>query len=83
MPVKIGLYDLIGYANQVEEARKSYRKKASAQSGNIEAENGTIKIKLTSEEFLSGFSRDDKLIPIITRPYFNTINNSNNHNIMY
>ena len=27
MPVKSGLYDMIGYANQVEEAGRSYRKK--------------------------------------------------------
>ena len=70
MPVKNGLYDLIGYANQVEESRKSYRKKDKAESGNIAVDDGTIKIKMTSEEFLSGFRKSDKLIPIITLTVF-------------
>ena len=30
------------------------------------SDNGTLKIKLTSEEFLSGWRKGDKLIPIIT-----------------
>lgn len=34
--------------------------------GNLFVDEGTIKIKLTNEEFLSGFRKDDKLIPIIT-----------------
>ncbi|MBO6154267.1 MAG: Rpn family recombination-promoting nuclease/putative transposase, partial [Lachnospiraceae bacterium] len=34
--------------------------------GEISAEDGTLKIKLTSEEFLSGLRKGDKLIPIIT-----------------
>ena len=29
-------------------------------------ENGTLRIRLTSEEFLSGWRKDEKLIPIIT-----------------
>ena len=64
MPVKSGLYDMLGYAKQVEEARRSYRKKDDENEMTIE--DGTLKIKLTSEEFLSGFRKEDKLIPIIT-----------------
>ena len=65
MPVKKGLYDMIGYARQVEEARNSYKKKKNGE-GNLYVDDGTLKIKLTSEEFLSGFRKGDKLIPIIT-----------------
>ena len=51
MPVKCLLYDAISYAKQVSEAAKSYRK----------AEE-----KLSEEEFLSGFRKEDRLIPVIT-----------------
>ena len=64
MPVKKGLYDMIGYANQVEEAKKSYQKKD--EKNDSQEDNKTGKIKLTSAEFLSGFRKGDKLIPIIT-----------------
>ena len=75
MPVKDGLYDMIGYSRQIEEAGRSYRKKdtdrksaddSKDDEGNLVIENGTLKIKLTSEEFLSGFRKGDKLIPIVT-----------------
>ena len=68
MPVKNGLYDWIGYSNQVEEARKSFKKKKGLHKNEAElyAEDGIIKIKLTSDEFLSGFRKNDRLIPIIT-----------------
>ena len=68
MPVKNGLYDWIGYSNQVEEARKSFKKKKGLHKNESElyAEDGIIKIKLTSDEFLSGFRKNDRLIPIIT-----------------
>ena len=36
------------------------------EDGELVAENGAIKIKLSSAEFLSGFKKGDKLIPIIT-----------------
>ena len=64
MPVKKGLYDMIGYARQVDEARNSYKKKP--ESGDLFVDDGALKIKLTSEEFLSGFRKGDRLIPIIT-----------------
>ena len=56
MPVKNGLYDFMHYAKQVEEAKKSYR----------DQEEKADQIKLTGEEFLSGFRKDDKLMPVIT-----------------
>lgn len=51
MPVRNGLYDMIQYSNQVEEARKSHK----------QAKNYG-----THEEFLSGFHKDDYLLPVIT-----------------
>lgn len=58
MPVKNMLYDSINYAGQVDEARQSYR--------NFRYDNDSVKITLTSEEFLSGFRKGDRLIPVIT-----------------
>ena len=65
MPVKDGLYDMLGYSKQIAEIKRSYRKDA-AKEGEITVDNGVVKIKLTSEEFLSGIRKEDKLIPIIT-----------------
>ena len=65
MPVKDMLYDAIDYSKQVEEAGRSYRK--GKDSGAFsEKDDGTLEIKLTSEEFLSGFRKADKLMPVIT-----------------
>ena len=50
MPVKNMLYDAMNYARQVEAAKKSYGRDAS----------------LTNEEFLSGFRKSDRLMPVIT-----------------
>ena len=70
MPVKDVLYDAIGYSKQIEEARRFYRKREKGDQFHEEAEmvveNGTLRIRLTSEEFLSGWRKDEKLIPIIT-----------------
>ena len=66
MPVKDGLYDWIGYSKQVEEARRSLKENNNNEDADLYAEDGVLKIKLTSEEFLSGFRKTDKLIPIIT-----------------
>ena len=65
MPVKDGLYDMLGYSKQIAEIKRSYRKDA-AKEGEITVDNGVVKIKLTSEEFLSGIRKENKLIPIIT-----------------
>ena len=51
MPVKDYLYDALNYAAQVENARRMHQ------------ENADIK---TGAEFLSGFTREDHLIPVIT-----------------
>ena len=51
MPVRNMLYDALTYTGQVEKANKSYRKE---------------KVKLSGEEFLSHFRKEDKLIPVIT-----------------
>ena len=65
MPVKDMLYDAIDYSKQVEEAGRSYRK--GKDSGAFaERDDGTLEIRLTSEEFLSGFRKTDKLMPVIT-----------------
>ncbi|MCD7854097.1 MAG: Rpn family recombination-promoting nuclease/putative transposase [Clostridiales bacterium] len=51
MPVKNMLYDAMEYAAQVQEAARSHRK----------AENYG-----SSAEFLSGFHKDDRLLPVVT-----------------
>lgn len=58
MPVRDMLYDSINYAAQVDAARQSYK--------NFKFDENGVEIKLTSEEFLSGFRKGDKLIPVIT-----------------
>ncbi|MBR1865310.1 MAG: hypothetical protein IJ801_02265 [Lachnospiraceae bacterium] len=65
MPVKDVLYDAIGYSKQIEEARRSYRKdEKTDDESHDEAEllvkDGTLKIRLTSEEFLSGWRKGEK-----------------------
>lgn len=51
MPVRGMLYDALNYTQQVAEAAASYRKG---------------KINQSSEEFLSGFRKEDRLMPVIT-----------------
>ena len=66
MPVKDGLYDMLGYSKQIAEIKRSYKQEDVAEEGEITVDDGVVKIKLTSEEFLSGLRKGDKLIPIIT-----------------
>ena len=72
MPVKDGLYDMLGYSKQIAEIKRSYQKEsgeaneAASDEGELTVEDGVLKIKLTSAEFLSGLRKGDKLIPIIT-----------------
>lgn len=68
MPVRDMLYDGINYAAQVDEAKRSYRNSGKDDNKDAELlfEEGELKIKLTQEEFLSGFRKGDKLIPIVT-----------------
>ena len=56
MPVKNMLYDAINYSAQVNEKTKKYRK--------IRKQNPNF--KETTEEFLSGWHPDDRLVPVIT-----------------
>ena len=51
MPVRGMLYDALNYSQQVTEAAASYRKDNTSQS---------------NEEFLSGFRKGDRLMPVIT-----------------
>ena len=51
MPVRGMLYDALNYSQQVTEAAASYRKNNTSQS---------------NEEFLSGFHKGDRLMPVIT-----------------
>ena len=51
IPVKNMFYDVMAYDNQVKETAKKHRKD---------------KDTTTSDEFLSGFTKEDKLIPVIT-----------------
>ena len=68
MPVKDGLYDMLGYSNQIDEIRRSYRSRNGKNdtNGELMIDGDSLKIKLTSEEFLSGLRKGDKLVPIIT-----------------
>ena len=70
MPVKDGLYDMLGYSKQIAEIKRSYKneiqKEKDVETGEITVEKGVLKIRFTSEEFLSGLRKGDKLIPIIT-----------------
>ena len=52
MPVRDMLYDALQYARQVEESKRSYRNRKNT--------------KMNSAEFLSGFRKEDKLMPVIT-----------------
>lgn len=58
MPVRDMLYDALQYAAQVEKITKERR--------NTKDPKTTSGKKLSSAEYLSGFCKDDKLIPIIT-----------------
>ena len=66
MPVKDGLYDMLGYSKQIAEIKRSYQKDDADGEGEISVDNGVLKLRLTSEEFLSGLRKGDKLIPIVT-----------------
>ena len=71
MPVRNSLYDALAYAGQAEEAARSYReerKKARKEGKTEQPWSGQAgeKIKLTSGEFLGGFHKEDRLIPVVT-----------------
>ena len=55
MPVKVYLYDAMHYAKQVESVRKAHKEQ---------------KTPLNHGEFLSGFRKEDHLIPVVTLVIF-------------
>ena len=59
MPVRNNLYDALEYAGQVEEAARSHRTEMKKHSTEISGSPN-------SDEFLSGFWKNDRLIPSIT-----------------
>ncbi len=63
-PVKDGLWDFLNYAKQVTESRKSY-KLTGKKKVNGEREN-SADIKVNSAEYLTGFHKDDHLMPVVT-----------------
>ena len=60
MPVRDMLYDALQYAAQVEEAVKAHREARKTRTG-----MGLSK-KPNSGEFLGGFYKEDRLVPVIT-----------------
>lgn len=56
MPVKDGLYDFVQLAKQVNEAAASHRKAMEEGKGR----------KPVSDEYLSGFWKEDRLLPVVT-----------------
>lgn len=54
MPVRNMLYDAMQYTSQIEQISKSHRKENSVSE------------KITKSEFLSGFYKTDKILPVIT-----------------
>ena len=60
MPVKNMVYDALQYAAQVEEAARSHREARKA------GDPKELAKKLTTGEFLSGFHKEDRLIPVVT-----------------
>ena len=62
MPVKDMVYDALQYASQVEETTKSHRRERKRKK---DTQLGKIK-KPNSGEYLSGFYKEDRLLPVIT-----------------
>lgn len=72
MPVRDMLYDAMQYAKQVEKVASSYRAEAKKRAEQkrkefSDQEDGNRKEENPSRgEFLSGFHKDDRLLPVIT-----------------
>ena len=60
MPVRNMVYDALQYAGQVEETARAHRKARKA------GEPEELEKKPDASEYLSGFYREDRLIPVIT-----------------
>lgn len=73
MPVKNMVYDALQYARQVEEAASSHsreQKKRKQLKKDFSSDTNVTKPYITSGEYLTGFYKDDKLIPVITQVIF-------------
>jgi hypothetical protein len=63
MPVRIMTYDAFRYSKQVEKAAKKHREETKKHRNKIKTVDGK---NITGAEFLSGWKKEDKLIPVIT-----------------
>lgn len=73
MPVKANLYDTLEYAKQVEIIAKKHREEVNAQKKRDADLQEITKDDIqrpTADEYLSGFWKTDKLIPVITLVVF-------------
>ncbi len=70
MAVKNNLYDALEYAGQVEEASKSHQKEMKRKKEQGVADTDSDKKTPSTGEFLSGFWKEDRLIPSITVTIF-------------
>lgn len=66
MAVKNNLYDALEYAGQVEETAKSHHRAMKL----VKEQKGNVTKTPNASEFLSGFWKEDKLIPYITLTIF-------------
>ena len=65
LPVKNGVYDFLQLSHQVSEAVNTHRQ-AMKESKSTQADNPQEKEAPTNGEFLSGFYKADRLIPVVT-----------------
>ena len=79
MPVKNGVYDFMQLAHQVTETAKDHREQKKAEKQQYSSEEEQIEVgsivqdtknKPTSAEYLSGFYKTDRLIPVVTLVVF-------------
>lgn len=60
MPIRSMLYDALQYQAQVQETERKHKRNEDYQTGNNSFQ------KVTSGEYLSGFYKGDKIMPVIT-----------------
>ena len=65
LPVKNGVYDFLQLSHQVSKAANAHRQ-AMKESKSKQADNPQEKENPTDGEFLSGFWKTDRLIPVVT-----------------
>lgn len=63
VPVKNGLYDFMQLARQVAETAKSHRREEKRKTG-------TESRSVSKDEYLGGFYKTDRLVPVITLTVF-------------